>query len=479
MAITDRIRRFFSTEDVPANTSREITPVTPLSDLRGQFSAGDYGRHAVIRRCREMYASDPRAEGMLRMMSRDVTKSGFSLTVVDADTNPTAARAQDVADAAIKRLKLKRHLEDWLRLGARDGDLFLELGIGGQESAWEIVEITRKPTLGMTRLSDDFGRFPDPRQAYAWSDPMSAATGMLDDRATYFPQFLIVHARWNHDSESRYGTPEFASARGAWKKLTEGEIDLAIRRKTRAGIKYVHRLLGAAAADIEEYKTVNERALTQPFAAAADFFLNFEGGIDVLDGDPHLGEMADIFHHLQTWSAASVVPLELIAFGDNLNRDVLEDKKHQYDETLEQVRAWTADEIIAPIIEREWLLHDILPEDVPYSIGWPSRKMLDPAGLAALVGAVNAMRLAGWSDAAIWSLAEPYLPDEITMETLFDGLPDAPAADTPVVAEAVGAVNRLIGRLEMAAAGGGRMPAGERHAGTGGTGGGNADVYPG
>lgn len=475
MAITDRIRRFFSAEDVPANTSREITPVTRLADLRGQFAADDYGRHAVVRRCREMYASDPRAEGMLRMMSRDVTRSGFSLTVANTDTDKTAALAQTVADAAIARLELKRHLADWLRLGARDGDLFLELGVSADMA---VVEVTRKPTLGMTRLSDAFDRFPDPRQAFAWSDPMSAATGMLDDRATYFPQFLVVHARWNHDSESRYGSPEFASARGAWKKLIEGEIDLAIRRKTRAGIKYVHRLIGASPADIEDYKTVNERALTQPFAAAADFFVNFEGGIDVLDGDPHLGEMADIFHHLQTWSAASVVPLELLAFGENLNRDVLEDKKAQYDETLEQVRAWTADEIIAPIIEREWLLHDILPEDVTYNIGWPSRKMLDPAGLAALVGAVNAMRLAGWSDAAIWSLAEPYLPDEITMETLFDGLPDA-APDTPVVAEAVGAVNRLIGRLEMATLRDDLPPAEPGNLGAGRAGGGNADVYPG
>src|SRR5690606_27874820 len=130
--------------------------------------------------------------------------------------------------------------------------------------------------------------FADPARAFAWVDPQAAAMGMVDENATYFPQFLISHARWNHDSESRYGTPEFASARGAWKKLTEAELDVAIRRKTRAGRKFVHRLIGATEADIEAYKAVNEAALNNPFAAAADFFLNFDGGIDALDGDPNL-----------------------------------------------------------------------------------------------------------------------------------------------------------------------------------------------
>lgn len=446
MAFIDRIKRFFTIDDVPVNTSREITPVRPR-DLRGRLFGEERERHEVIRRCREMYNSDPRAQGMLRMMARDATRNGFTVTV--AGTDAQSRRAQEIADAAVGRLKLKTHMADWLRLGARDGDLYLEPGIGRD---MKIAEITRKPTLNMVRLSDAFDRFADPARAFAYVDSTAAAMGMInEDAATYFPQFLMIHARWEHDSESRYGSPEFASARGAWKKLTEGEVDLAIRRKTRAGIKYVHRLIGASDADIEAYKLVNEAALDNPFAAAADFFVNFDGGIDVLDGDPHLGELSDIRHHLQTWSAASVVPLELLAFGENLNRDVLEDKKRQYDETLEQVRGWAAGEIILPILEREWLLHGILPETLAVSVGWPSYRNVPPSELSALVTAVNDMRTAGWSADAIWAMVEPYVPDDLNRDTLFDGPPLV--APVPVAAaEAVGAVNRLLGRLESAEA---------------------------
>lgn len=453
MALT-RLRRFFTTgsNNVPPNTSREITPVAPVS-LRDRLLSGERGRHEIIRRCREMYAADPRAEGMLRMMARDATRNGFTVTV-------NTPQAQAIADAAVSRLKLKAALEGWLRLGPRDGDLYLETGVAGREGSWEIAEITRKPTLSMVRLSDDFDRFPDPAQAFAYVNPDKASMGQVDDKAVYFPEFLIVHARWNHDSESRYGSPEFASSRDAWKKLTEGELDVAIRRKTRAGRKYVHTLIGATEAEMQAYIEQNQQALNNPFAAAADFFLNFEGGIQTLDGDARLGEMDDIIHHLQTWSAASVVPLELLAFGENLNRDVLDDKKRQYDETLEQVRQWAADQIIIPILEREWLLHGLLPDDLAYSIGWPSRKALAPAELAALVAAVNEMRAKGWSLAVIWALVEPFMPDEITAEMLFDGMPlpvqpedgtaESVNASTLAAAETMGAVNRLLGRLDMA-----------------------------
>lgn len=455
MAIIDRFKKLFSTGDVPNNTSREITPVRPHRAMRfGSLYTEERGRHAIIRRCREMYNDDPRVEETIRMLARDATRSGFTLTVSAGPGDEAAERAQAVADAAVNRLRLRQRIGDWTRLGARDGDLFLEPGIS---AAGEIVEVTRKPTLKMVRLSDEFDRFADPTKAFAYADTDMAAAGLVNDKAIFFPQFLMVHARWDHDSESRYGTPLYASSRGAWRKLTDGEEDLAVRRRVRSGIKYVHNLPGAKPHEIEEYRAINEEALGNAFQVITDFYNNVTGGgIDVLDGDPHLSDIADIAHHLQTWSSGSAVPLELLAYGENLNRDVLEDKKRQYDETLEQTRVWVADQIIAPIIEREWLLHDILPEELEYNIGWPSRKIVSPTDLAALVSAVNEMRAKGWSLDAIWSLVEPYVPDEITKETLFDELtppapvaPSFPPTESPT-AEAIGAVNRLLGRLEAA-----------------------------
>jgi hypothetical protein len=477
MSILDRIKSAFAAPaPVPPNTSRETIPPARPSELIARFTA-ESGRAELVRRAREMYARDPRIQGMIRTLARDATKNGFTITVENGD-----ARAQEAADDLVKRLRLKRKLDDWLRMAARDGDLFLEVGVAADR---RIVEVTRKPTLQMARLSDEFDRFADPARAFAWADAAAVASGTIDEKAVFFPEFLILHARWQHDTEQRYGQPEFAAAVGAWKKTTEGELDLAVGRKTRSGVRYVHNLVGASQADIEAYKATNRQALDTPFPAKADLFINFEGGVDTLQGDNNLGEIRDIEHHLQTMTAASPVPLELTAYGANLNRDVLQEKKAQYDEGIAAAQGWLSDQIIEPLLEREWLLAGILPETVEYSIGWPAKRVLAAADLQALAAAVDTMRRGGWSDEAIWALIEHHLPDDMALEMLFDGAPEpapepalagqpADAPDEPdepdepdddaddvaeaavparLYAETMGAVQRLIGRLEMATEG--------------------------
>jgi hypothetical protein len=473
MGLLDRFRRNpTAVAETPHNTSRETVPPARPSELVERFGV-ERGRHETVRKAREMYGRDPRIQGMIRTLARDAAKNGFTVTVAEG---PRAEEAQAAIDALVRRLHLKRKLDDYGRMAMRDGDLFLEPGVS---AAREIVELTRKPTLQMVRLSDEFDRFPDPVQAFAWTDAASAAAGSVGRDAVTFPEFLMIHARWNHDSESRYGSPEFAAAVGAWKRASEGELDVAIGRKTRSGVSYVHNLVGASEADIAAYKNANQAALDKPFAARADYFINFDGGISQLQGDSNLGEIRDVEHHIQTMTAASPVPLELVAYGANLNRDVLQEKKRQYDEGIAAAQGWMADQIIEPLIERQLLLAGILPENVEYAIGWPAKRVLTPADMQALAVAVAQMRAGGWSDAAVWALVERYLPEDVTLETLFSGPPVAPPAapdneadeedadddegdddgvddatteatvPARLYAETMGAVNRLVGRLDM------------------------------
>ena len=139
-------------------------------------------------------------------------------------------------------------------------------------------------------LSDDFDRFADPARAFAYVDATAARTGIPGDTATYSPGV---------PDGSRAGTMTRKAATGrrsclrpgAWKRLTEGEIgDRAAQDAGR--VKYVHNLIGASEAAIEAYKVVNERWFNNPYDGIADLFINFEGGISTLDGDPHLGNWA-------------------------------------------------------------------------------------------------------------------------------------------------------------------------------------------
>jgi hypothetical protein len=345
-------------------------------------------RRSVINDCRDMVRDDPRAKQALATLARDATAGGFDLQI----TGPRSAQAQAAADALFARVNLLSRLDDWARLTFRDGDTFLELGVMANG---EIAQVTRKPTLEMFRNSDEFDRLADPAQAFYWTTHPTYTDRPSGD-ATYFPEWQIVHARWDRDDGSRYGTPMLASARKAYKRMTQGELDIAIRRKTRAGMRYVHVLDGASPAEIEAYKAANRPALDDPYAAVADFFFNKAGGLQALQGDARLSDIDDVVHHVDTFGIASPVPLELIGYGRNLNRDVLEQKKAQYDETLGSVRGWLVGEFIMPLLVRQWLFLGIWPDDLEIDVQWKAKKQASAVELkdmAAFGAAVKAGRL--------------------------------------------------------------------------------------
>src|SRR3989304_546735 len=62
------------------------------------------------------------------------------------------------------------------------------------------------------------------------------------------------------------------------------------------------------------------------------------------------------------------VPMELVAYGEGLNRDILGEKKDEYDESLDDGREWVTEEFLKPLLERQWLLKGILAANVKEEI---------------------------------------------------------------------------------------------------------------
>jgi hypothetical protein len=386
--ITSLLRRARSSEP-KAIASTEMPaprPVVPGAVARLKV---EHDRRTVVAECREMYKSDTRAEGVINSVARDTVKGGFRLKVTKAQGGAAVAqRAQETAEAMLARLRLAKRLDDYIRLTLRDGDTFLEVVVDRNR---RVIGVSRKPALEMHRNSDRFDRFDDPARAFWWSDaPWSAVTAPRD--ALWFAEWQVVHARWNHDEGERYGRPLFASARGAWKKIKEGETDVAIRRKTRAGMKYVHSLEGASEDDLEAYKERNKDILSNPFAAVADFFSTKKTTISVVQGDARLGEIDDVKHHIGTFFIGSPMPMALLGYGEDLNRDVLEEQEEQYRTALEGVATWAQEQIVVPLLELQWLLAGILPETLTYSIQWAHKRPVTPGDVKDAADAVTRLR---------------------------------------------------------------------------------------
>lgn len=400
MAIRDTINRIFNRgSQVEVTTADEVQQEIDSRRAPDVYSLFDtnQSRAAVIKHSREIYKTDTRARQILQTVSRDATKAGFQI-----DTDNT--RAKEIADAMVKRLKLQSRLDDWVRLTFKDGDSFLQAAVNRQRL---ITDITRKPTLNMHRHSNDLDRFDDPLRAYWYSTrPWQTRP---DKDVIWLADWEIIHARWDHDEGERYGFPLLGAGQKAYKRLDQGELDVAVRRKTRAGLKYVHKLATSDPGAVAAYKAENKAVLDNPFAAVADLFMNSEGSVEVVQGDAHLGELTDIRHHLNTWWLNSPAPMAILGYGQDIDFSVIGHQKEQYDETLNEIWAWVVGEFIEPLLERQWMMLGILPDSVEYTISRPPKKKVTTEDIRNIVEAAVKMQLLGIPPNIIATIIAPYL----------------------------------------------------------------------
>jgi len=328
----------------------------------------DQDRLVVIKDANEMYHNDDRVKGIVDKAAGGATYGGFTVDVTDAQ----GAKAEAVQGALSETVELFGKLKANVKKGLIEGDLFLQVVVSGDK----IVKLVKMPANTIRRNSNELDEFDDSLKAFAQVDSMTGAAYALDlntaDVDVWFAEWQIVHARWNH-LDGRYGNSLLRSMRGSYKKTREGETDMAIRRKTRAGMKYIHELEDATDGEIEAYKERNKDTLNNPFAAIADFFTNKKTKVTAVQGDANLEQIADVKHHIDTMFISSPVPKSVLGYGQDINRDVLEKQEAQMFRNLEEIDDWIDDEIIKPVIELQLLLLGILPESVTYSIVWPDR----------------------------------------------------------------------------------------------------------
>jgi len=404
--LIDRITSLWKPRAVVSTpTTIDEQPPARASAIAFTYST-EWDRRSKINEAREMY-KDARVKRILGTIARDATRAGFSIESNDP-------RAVEVLTALVKRIHLTDVLDDWTRQTFRDGDIFLEVGIGADLL---IDLVTRKPTLEMRRASDARDQFPDPTRAFWHADQMWMSNDPPPD-ALWFAAWQIVHGRWAHDEGSRYGTPMFAEAGKPFRRLDQGETDIAVRRHTRAGQRLHHTVEGEEG-DVIKYQERNKDALENPFAAQLDFFSNKPGGISVIQGDAHLEEIGDVMHHLHTMWTASILPMSLIAYGQDLNRDILNEQRDQYNDDLPTVTKWVEDEFVRPVCDLQLLLMGILPESATYKIAWVSRQILTPMMLKDLATAATLLRSFGLNDETILTLIGQFTPNvKLTVDML-------------------------------------------------------------
>lgn len=409
MDLKSIVGQLFGRAQPPVETTSPQAPSIVADDMYERLKA-DRDRMAVIKTCVTMYDTDTRVKKAHRFYARDIVRAGFIVRTKDA-------AAKDAAEQLQKRLDLNQVLEDAVRETSRDGDSFFEVVV---TDALEIAELSRKPTLPMRRNSNSKDKFENPARAY-WMSSNSAWSTEPPKDAVWFADWQMIHARWDHEKNKRYGTPMFASATSAFKRVQDGELNVAVRRK-QGGAMMRHHVVEGSPADLQKYKEDNAKVLGT-LSAVIDTFSNKPSSMEVHQGDGAIDKISDITHHVATMMGASDVPMELIVYGGDLNRDILGEKKDEYEETLSQGREWLTSQIIKPLLERQWLLKGILPANVNYEIIWKTARVLTPADVRDLADGLAKLRLLGVKEEVIQQIAAQYLrnvEDEILDGDGFD-----------------------------------------------------------
>ena len=397
--LTQRIQAFFNPPAQVQTTQGDMT-FKGVDAVTAEYEKlkADRDRLAKIKTCTLMYDSDSRIEKAHRVYSQDIVKAGF-LVITDN------VEAKQIAKELQERLDMNQLLEDAVRETSRDGDSFYEVVI---DDSLLITELSRKPTAQMHRNSNKYDKFDSVNKAY-WQGTDRWMSPEAPQDAVFYADWQMIHARWKHDSGQRYGKPMFSASTGAFKKVEDGELNVAVRRKMAASQIRLHTVEGSPT-DLETYKEQNKSAFGR-LSAVTDLFMNKKGSIDIKQGDGTIDKIGDVQHFVATMMAGSDVPMELIVYGDGLNRDILGEKKEEYENNQKQGREWLTAQLVKPILERQWLLAGILPASIKYKIVWRTAKKLSPADLRDLSDGLSRLKLLGVKDEVIQIIAASYIQD--------------------------------------------------------------------
>lgn len=355
----------------------------------------EWSRRTLLRDLDRMVKRDTRLDRANYVFANAATRGGVTVTVDFGRNAKVKKAAQTVINTLMKECKINSHLAGWSRTGIRDGDLFLnviaEMNPDGQTA--RIARIKALPPISIERQDDMTDSFPDIHKAFLQIDPITR------QEIQSFPLWSINHIRWKYEPGERYGRSQYFSGRESWHKLQMMEEDLVVRRRTRAVQRRVHVVGNKDApgteTEIKKYKTLNRLDDPKNARVTTDYFTNGVGDVKNLEGDAHLDQISDVNYLLENVMIGTGVPLHILGFGRNVNRDIVDDQRKTYKEDVEGLQDLLEHGDPGPfsglraIFNMALALAGINPEDVTVNIRWTQ---LDVLTFNDMVTNVNELR---------------------------------------------------------------------------------------
>lgn len=238
-----------------------------------------------------------------------------------------------------------------------EGNLVIQFVLDQQQSS--VLQAIRMPAETIRAITNDAGQFADVRKAFAQYDWLTG-----NDLAT-FSRWQLEIARLdplNFDDLGEPGRPFLDASRKIWSQMQMTMEDLVIRRRERAPMRTAHVLEGADEKTLATYKQQVEGEQRE---ITTNYYLNRKGGVQAVQGDANLDQIADISLLLDAFFSGTPAPKGLFGYADGLSRDILMDMKEEfYDELdiLQDLQSW--------VYQRGFRLHLLLQGYNPEKWDW-------------------------------------------------------------------------------------------------------------
>lgn len=284
----------------------------------------DYDRRAMVALVREMDMKDGRVKQVHGRTASDVIRGGLVMQTTST-----------VISDEWERFQARLQLNNWekLKSDARglvmEGNLPLQLVL---DDAMDIAAGVRMPSDTIVPITDLGGRFKDPARAFEQRDVL---TGGVQAAFAAWQLGLGRLDPDNWDDLGAMGRPMLDGCASTWRKLVMTEEDLVIRRRVRAPLRLAHVLEGADESALLAYRQSTEGEKGE---ITTDFYLNRKGGVQAIQGDATLGDIGDVAHLLSTFFAGSPAPKAMFGYTDGTARDILEDMKRTYYDTIDSLQ---------------------------------------------------------------------------------------------------------------------------------------------
>lgn len=299
------------------------------------------------------------------------------------------AEARDAIEGVVRRAHLGPKTFPFARDAAKYGDNFLEVVLS---DTLDVVRLKHLPARQLFREEGAHGELLDPaftQRQYLGGTPL-----------VEFRPWQVVHLRWGHQGEERYGRSHLAVARAVWKRLHPLEESMRVARLERGYDKLVHYVEIPMEASLEEAqkrlddyrRRMGTRMVynadsgvyelhRQTPGVRTDFYVPVSrseagaltgGDIKLLSADnAQLAHIDDVRYLHRQLLCALRVPAAFLGFEEDVNaRATLEEQHAEFARTIRRGQAILSS-AYRRVFDLQLALKGLDPRALPYRIVWP------------------------------------------------------------------------------------------------------------